>query len=137
MYIPPWLQKSFTFMVLRLLENKFVSQIESVYSCPQAKLSPRLLSSPLQDKEITHFSQTKCFKNLFFPSREGEDYGAEIMAKLKLARILITKFDKFNSTTCKLYFFWFLFCCAIICVLLCQDSNKLKCKRFFNFFHFH
>ena len=47
-YIAPWLQKSFIFMVLRLLENTFVSQkIESVYfcSCPQANLSPRFLSS--------------------------------------------------------------------------------------------
>ena len=51
LYIPPWLQKSFKFMVLRLLENTFESQkIEFVnlYSCPQAKRSPRFLSSPLQ-----------------------------------------------------------------------------------------
>ena len=47
LYIPPWLQKSFKFMVLRLLANIFVSQkIESVhfYSCPQEKLSLRFLS---------------------------------------------------------------------------------------------
>ena len=49
LFIPPWLRKSFKFMVLRLLANTFVSQkIESVqfYSCPQAKLSPRFLSLP-------------------------------------------------------------------------------------------
>ena len=51
LYIAPWLQKIFKFMVLRLLENAFVSQkIESVhfYLCPQAKISPRFLSLPIQ-----------------------------------------------------------------------------------------
>ena len=46
LYISPWLRKSFKFMVLRLLENTFVSQKnESVhfYSWPQSKLSPRFL----------------------------------------------------------------------------------------------
>ena len=54
LYIPPWLRKSFKFMVLRLLENTFVSEkLESVYfySYPQAKLSPWSLSSPLQAEE--------------------------------------------------------------------------------------
>ena len=43
LYIPPWLRKSFKFIVLRLLANTFVSQkIESAhfYSCFQAKFSP-------------------------------------------------------------------------------------------------
>ena len=43
--IVPWLRKCFKFMVLRLLENAFVSQkFESVHFCsiPQAKFSPRL-----------------------------------------------------------------------------------------------
>ena len=46
LYIPPWFQKSFKFMVLRLLANIFVSQkIESIdfYSCSQARLSPQVL----------------------------------------------------------------------------------------------
>ena len=82
--------------------NKFVSQIESVYSRLQPKLFPRKLSPPLQGKKITHSSQTKCFKNLLFPSREGRDYGAENMTKIKLARVLITSSDKFHSTNCNL-----------------------------------
>ena len=62
LYIPSWLQKSFKFMVLRLLENTFVSQkIESVYWWPQAKLSPRFLSSPLQTEG-----------NYPFPQKSGE-----------------------------------------------------------------
>ena len=43
LYDPPWLQKSFNFMVLRLLEKTFVSRkIESAhfYPCLQRKLSP-------------------------------------------------------------------------------------------------
>ena len=49
LYIAPWLRKSFKFMVLRLLENTFVSQkIESVYfysspQVPDAKLKSLLL----------------------------------------------------------------------------------------------
>ena len=51
LYNPPWLRKSFKFIVLSLLENTFASQkIESLHfcSCPQENLSPRFLSSPLQ-----------------------------------------------------------------------------------------
>ena len=51
LYIAPWLQKSFKFMMLRLLGKAFVSQkIESVhfYLCPQTKIYPRFLSLPLQ-----------------------------------------------------------------------------------------
>ena len=61
-------------MVLRLLENTFVSQkIESVHfdACSQANLSLRFLSSPLQAEGNYSFS----------PSRDGEDYGAENMTK--------------------------------------------------------
>ena len=51
LYIAKWLQKSFKFMVSRLLENAFASQkIESVhfFLCPQAKISPRFLLLPIQ-----------------------------------------------------------------------------------------
>ena len=59
LYIPLCLWKGFKFIVLRLRANTFVNQkIESVhfYSCPQAKLSPRFLSSPIRQKEVTHSS---------------------------------------------------------------------------------
>ena len=114
LYIPPCVQKSFKFIVLSLLENTFVSQKpESVYSWSQAKLSPGFYHHHSRQKKITHCPQTKCFENLFFLSRQERGlYRAENMTKIKLARILVTTFDKFN------YFqplhFWFLFCCAII-----------------------
>ena len=41
LYIPSWLQKIFKFMVLRLLENTFVSQkIESVYDAADRRKLP-------------------------------------------------------------------------------------------------
>ena len=74
LYIPPWLRKSFKFIMLRLLVNTFVTQkIESVhfYSCPQAKLSPRFLSLSTRQKEIAHSSRTAFSKDIFFLSRKG------------------------------------------------------------------
>ena len=74
LYIPPWLWKSFKFIMLRLLENTFVSQkIESVhfYSCPQAKISPRFLPLSPRQKEIAHSSQTAFSEDIFFLSRKG------------------------------------------------------------------
>ena len=65
---------SFKSIVLRLLENSFASQkTESVhfYSFPQAKLSPRFLSSPPRQKEITHFPKVVFFENLVSSKLKG------------------------------------------------------------------
>ena len=64
-----------------------------------------------KQKEITHLPQTKFFENIFFPSRDGEDYGAE-NTKIKLARILVTSFDIFRHF--QALYFLSLFFCAII-----------------------
>ena len=67
LYIPPWLWKSFKFIALRLLTNTSVRQkIESVhfYSWLQAKLSPRILSFSLRQKEVAHSSKQR-FLNTF------------------------------------------------------------------------
>ena len=107
LYIPPWLQESFKFMVLRLLENTFVSQ--KTEFVPQAKVSPRFLSSTLQAEGTYPFHPNKVFWKSFLISRQGEDYRAENMIKIKLARSQIL----INSTICNLYIIG-LFCCAII-----------------------
>ena len=60
LHTPTWLRKSFKFIVLRLLANTFVSQkIKSVhfYSCPQAKLFPRQIPMPPEQR----------FLKIFFP----------------------------------------------------------------------
>ena len=86
--------------MLRLLENTFVSQkieFAHFYSFPQAKLSPQIfiITTPGRRK-LPIFLNTKCSENLLFPNREEEDYGAENMTKIKLARVLVTSFDKFH-----------------------------------------
>ena len=86
--IPPWLRKSFKFIVsLRLPVNTFVSQkIESVhfYPSPQAELSTRnFVITPMQ-KKITHSSRTAFSKDLFFPLQKG---GRRIMELKKLPRL--------------------------------------------------
>ena len=75
LYIPPWLGKSFKFMVLRLMENAFVTQnIESVhfYLWPLTKFSLRfpLLHPPLQPEENYSLPKQNFLKIYFFASRK-------------------------------------------------------------------
>ena len=86
---PTMIGKIFKFMVLRLLDNVFVSEkIKSInfYSCPQAKLSARFSSSPPRQKEITHFPKAAFCENLFSRSRKGRGghCGTEKRPKLNL-----------------------------------------------------
>ena len=69
LYIPPWLQESFKFMVLRLLENTFVSQ--KTEFVPQAKLSPWFLSLPLQAEGNYPFPPNKVFGKSIFCQQTG------------------------------------------------------------------
>ena len=61
-YIEPWLQKSFKFMVLRLLENAFLLMSPS-------KTFPQVLTITTPQEETNHFPQTTIF--IFFLSRKG------------------------------------------------------------------
>ena len=73
LYIPPWLRKSFKLILLRLPENTFKGQkikLILFYSSPQVKLSPRFLSLPTRQKEITHSSWTAFSEDLFFPQQK-------------------------------------------------------------------
>ena len=107
LYIPPWLQKGFKFMVLRLLENTFESK-ESVYSCSQAKLSPRFLSELLQTEEIYLFPPKQSVLKIYFSTAEsGRTIELKILPKLNFqgywSQVLI------NSAVCNLYIFCFCF----------------------------
>ena len=134
LFIPPWMRKSFKFIVLRLLTNTFVSQkIESVhfYSCPQGKISPRILSLSSRQKNITHSSRTAFSKDIFFSAERGEGGGGRGWwswknTKIKPTRVLSQVL--INSTI----FVTFTF---LIYVLLCHNllneiiiSNMLKCE---------
>ena len=61
LYIPPWLQKIFKFVVFRQVENEFVSRKMKVDIVTKAKLFPRSLLSP-QGKD-----------KLLIPPVKGED----------------------------------------------------------------
>ena len=74
LYIPPWLQRTFEFIVLRLLATTFVNQkTESVhfYLCLQAKLSCKILSLPLRQKKVPILPKQRFLKIYFSPSRKG------------------------------------------------------------------
>ena len=73
LYFVPWQWKSFKFMVLRLLENAFVSQkVESFLLMSLSTNLPQVLiiATPGRRK-LTIFSQTTFFS--FFLSRKGEE----------------------------------------------------------------
>ena len=98
---PNMVLKSFKSLVLGLLEDKFLLMY---------------LSKPLPQEEGNyHFPPNRVFwKSVFHPAERGEGYGAEKTAKVKLVKVLVTSFDKFQHLYNLYIFFWFLFCCVII-----------------------
>ena len=72
----------------------------------------------------THFSPKTFFEILFSVAEREEDYGAEKMIKIKLARALVTSFDKSHHFITSRFF--------LVCVSLCHNlySNMLKCEGF-------
>ena len=86
---------------------KITGKYISVYLWPQAKVSGFYHRNSRQ-KKITYFSQTKCFENLFFPSREGEDL--KIWPKLNLqgywSHVLINSIPPFATFTFKIQASW-------------------------------
>ena len=115
LYIPSWLQKSFKFMVLRLLGDTYVSRNLTMNLINFAHAPKQ--NSPPGRRELP-ISPGQLFLKIYFsPSRKSEDYGAEKMAKIELERVLVTSFDKFHHI-CNLYCFG-LFSCAIIQIQAC------------------
>ena len=110
LYIPPWLQKSFKFMVLRLLANTFVNQrVESVhfYSCPEQNSPPCSYHYPKGRTKFPIPPKLRFLKVYFFPN-EKKDMELKRWPKLKLREYWI------NSTIVATFHFWFLFYCTII-----------------------
>ena len=110
LYIPPWLQKSFKFMVLRLLANTFVNQrVESVhfYSCPEQNSPPCSYHYPKGSTKFPIPPELRFLKVYFFPN-EKKDMELKRWPKLKLREYWI------NSTIVATFHFWFLFYCTII-----------------------
>ena len=107
-------------MVLKLLEDTFVTQkIGSVHFslCLKQK-------SPPGRGELSISSKQR-FLKIFFPLAEtGEGYGDDKMTKIKLARILVKGFNKFNHVY-NISIFSF---CYVVHNL---DSSMLKCEDSF------
>ena len=71
-YIPPWLQKSVKFIVLRLLANTLWFKKLNLFvftQTPKQNSPPRFLSLSPRQKEITHSSQAAFSEDLFFPQQ--------------------------------------------------------------------
>ena len=113
LYIPPWLRKSFKFMVK--ITGKYICEskkwICSFLLAPSSKSLPQVLIITPRQRETTYSSRT-----VFFSPVEsggewgwgGKDYGVEKITKIKHTRVLLTSFDKFHRL-CKLYSFGFCF----------------------------
>ena len=120
LYIPPWLQQSFKFMVLRLLENEMNLFILLM---PQAKHFSRFYRHHSRQKEITHFPQTTFFENLYCPAERGRIMKLGKWPKLNLhgywSQVLI------NSTIFATITF-------LVPDFLCHslDSSMLKCEGY-------
>ena len=84
-------------------------KIESAhfYSYPQAKLSPRFLSPPLQEEGNHPFSPNKVFLKSIFPSRAGDTMELKIWPKLNMQGYLLRV--SINFTIYNLYIFCFCF----------------------------
>ena len=73
--IPSWLREVFKFMVFRLLENIFASQIKLnqdifTHAALQTKVFFRFLSLPMRQEEITHFPGNIFFRQSVFALTE-------------------------------------------------------------------
>ena len=58
------------------ITGKYICESKKMNLATHAPQLSRFYYHQSRQEEITHFPKKKCFENLFFPSREGEDYGA-------------------------------------------------------------
>ena len=86
LYIPPWLQKSFKFIVLRLLQIHLRVKKLNLFiftHAPMQNSSPGFYRYPPGRKELS-IPIEKCFFKMFFPEEKGgerEDHGLEKINK--------------------------------------------------------
>ena len=108
LYIPPWLQKSFKFIVLRLLQIHLRVKKLNLFiftHAPMQNSSPGFYRYPPGRKELS-IPIEKCFFKIFFLRRKG---GREkIMDLKKLTKVSVISFDKFHHL-CNLYIFGWCF----------------------------
>ena len=109
---------------------------ESVHfcSCPQQNAPPGSYHNTPGRRKLPISSEQRFLKIVLSPAERGEDYGAEKMTKIKLARAFVTSFDKFYHLCMQPLHFSFLFCCTIIKIRECWRffnlTNKIFTKKF-------
>ena len=93
-----------------------------IFSHAPSKTLPQVFIITTPSRSGLPISPEQCFLKIYFsPAERGEDYGAEKLTQMKLARVLGTSFDIFHYF-CNLY--------ILASVLLCHnlDSGMLKCE---------
>ena len=109
LYIPPWLRKSFTFMVLILQEDKLQVKKLNLFILVHVLKQ----NSPLGRKKLTISPEQHFLKIYLSPSEKGRGLRGWKWPKLKLAKVLDRSFDKIPPSLLPLHL-WLLFCRSII-----------------------
>ena len=114
LYIPPWLPKSFKFIVLRLLQIHLWVKKLSLFNfthAPKQNSLPGFYHYSPGRRELP-IPPEQHFLKMYFPEQKEGDRIMYLKKLPILTRVLVTSFDKFHHI-CNLYIFD-LFCYAII-----------------------
>ena len=108
LYIPPWLQKSFKFIVSRLLQiHLWVKKLNLfIFTHALKQNSPQGFYHYPPDRRELPIPPEYCFLKIFFPEEKGGE-GERIMGLKKipkLTKVSVTSFDKFHYL-CNYYIF--------------------------------
>ena len=106
LYIPPWLRKSFKFIVLRLLQiHLWIKRLNLfIFTHAPKQNSPPGFYHYSPGRRELRIPPKQRFRMIYFPEQKerGEDYGIEKLPKL--TRVLVTNLDKCHHS-CNLYIF--------------------------------
>ena len=103
LYIPPWLQKSLKFIVLRLLQIYFWVKKFNLFiftHSPKQNSAPVFYHYSPDRRELSNPPEQR-FLKIFFPEEKGERI-MELKKIPKLPKALVTSLDKFHHL-CNLY----------------------------------
>ena len=99
LYIPPWLWKSFKFIMLRLLQIHLRVKKLNLFNFTHASMqnSPPGFYHYSPGRRELHIPPEKHFLKIYFPEQKEGERGLCSWKKLpKLRRVLVTSFDKFH-----------------------------------------
>ena len=122
LYIPLWLQKSFKFMLLRLLANTFVGEKLNLFIFTQAPKQ----NSPPGFYHYPFLPNSNFWRFIFSPVERGGGMGGKIMESRKLPKLNLQWYWSqvlINSTIFATFTF-------LVSALFCHNlaSSILKCE---------